>query len=80
MDRVADDPCIGTEGNDAITGYPEQGVLLSLEGDAAAVEYTFCVPGFDTMNQSREYSTRRRSPYSVAPSPTHRRVLRVKAS
>jgi hypothetical protein len=51
MDRVVGSPCTGTEGNDTSTGYPERDVLLGFKADAAAADCSFCVPGFDTINQ-----------------------------
>ena len=58
VDCVVGGPCIGTEGNDTITGSPEQDVILGLEGDDvidpgndAVADYVFCGPGFDTVNQ-----------------------------
>ncbi len=58
VDCVMGGPCIGTSGNDTITGSPEQDVILALEGDDvidpgndAAADYVFCGPGFDTVNQ-----------------------------
>ena len=58
VDCIMGGPCIGTEGNDTITGSPEQDVILGLEGDDiidpgndAVADYIFCGPGFDTVNQ-----------------------------
>ena len=58
VDCVMGGPCIGTSGNDTITGSPEQDVILALEGDDVidpgndtVADYVFCGPGFDTVNQ-----------------------------
>ena len=58
VDCVMGGPCIGTSGNDTITGSQEQDIILGLEGDDvidpgndAVADYVFCGPGFDTVNQ-----------------------------
>lgn len=58
VDCVVGGPCIGTEGNDTITGSPGQDIIYGLGGDDvidpgndAVTDYVFCGPGFDTMNQ-----------------------------
>lgn len=51
-------PCIGTSGNDIITGSDKQDIIYGLEGDDtidpgndAVTDYIFCGPGFDTVIQ-----------------------------
>ena len=51
-------PCIGTSGNDIITGSDKQDIICGLEGDDtidpgndAVTDYIFCGPGFDTVIQ-----------------------------
>lgn len=51
-------PCVGTSGNDTITGSQEQDFIYGLEGDDLidpgndrATDYVSCGPGFDTVNQ-----------------------------
>lgn len=58
VDCVLGGPCIGTPGNDTITGSSGQDVIYALEGDDtidpgndAAVDYVFCGPGFDTVDE-----------------------------
>ncbi|MDP8972268.1 MAG: hypothetical protein M3N45_03640 [Actinomycetota bacterium] len=58
VDCIIGGPCIGTSGNDTITGSDKQDVIYSLEGDDnidpgndSARDYVFCGPGFDTINQ-----------------------------
>jgi hypothetical protein len=58
VDCVLGGPCIGTPGDDTITGSSEQDVIYALEGDDtidpgndAVADYVFCGPGFDTVDQ-----------------------------
>ncbi len=58
VDCVIGGPCIGTSGNDTITGSDKQDVIYGLEGDDiidpgndSVTDYVFCGPGFDTVNQ-----------------------------
>ncbi|MDQ3706618.1 MAG: hypothetical protein M3437_15640 [Chloroflexota bacterium] len=58
VDCIMGGPCIGTSGNDTITGSDKQDVIYGLEGDDtidpgndSVRDYVFCGPGFDTVNQ-----------------------------
>ncbi|HLL39307.1 MAG TPA: hypothetical protein VK357_06520 [Rubrobacteraceae bacterium] len=58
VDCVMGGPCVGTPGNDTITGSQEQDFIYGLEGDDLidpgndrATDYVSCGPGFDTVNQ-----------------------------
>jgi hypothetical protein len=58
VDCIMGGPCIGTSGNDTITGSDMQDVIYGLEGDDSidpgndsVTDYVFCGPGFDTVNQ-----------------------------
>ncbi len=58
VDCIMGGPCIGTSGNDTITGSDKQDVIYGLEGDDlidpgndAVKDYVYCGPGFDTVNQ-----------------------------
>lgn len=58
VDCILGGPCIGTPGNDTITGSDEQDVIYALEGDDtidpghdAVADYVFCGPGLDTVDQ-----------------------------
>lgn len=58
VDCVMGGYCMGTSGNDTITGSSEQDVILGLEGDDiidpgndAVTDYVFCGPGYDVVNQ-----------------------------
>jgi hypothetical protein len=58
VDCVLGGPCVGTNGNDTITGSQEEDVIIALEGDDVidpgndlATDYVFCGPGFDMVNQ-----------------------------
>lgn len=48
--------CIGTDGDDTITGSPGQDVILALDGDDGIStsdprDFVFCGPGFDTVDR-----------------------------
>ena len=69
VDCVVGGPCIGTSGNDAITGSEEQEETYGLEGDDtidpgndSVRDYIYCGPGFDTVDQM---------PSSVVPEALH---------
>ena len=58
VDCIMGGPCIGTTGNDTITGSIGEDTIYALEGDDiidpgndAVSDYVFCGPGFDTVNQ-----------------------------
>ena len=58
VDCVVGGPCIGTSGNDTITGSDEQDEIYGLEGDDtidsgndSVRDYVYCGPGFDTVDQ-----------------------------
>lgn len=58
VDCVLGGPCIGTSGNDTITGSQGQDFIFGLEGDDTidssndrVSDYVSCGPGFDTVNQ-----------------------------
>lgn len=58
VDCVIGGSCIGTPGNDTITGSDGQDVIFALEGDDIIdpgndleTDYVSCGPGFDTVNQ-----------------------------
>jgi Ca2+-binding RTX toxin-like protein len=58
VDRAIGGPCIGTSGNDTITGSDQYDEIYGLEGaDLIDVrndleqDYVSCGPGFDTVNQ-----------------------------
>lgn len=59
VDCVIGGPCIGTSGNDMITGSDEQEEIYGLEGDDtidpgndSVRDYVYCGPGFDTVHQA----------------------------
>ena len=59
VDCVIGDPCIGTSGNDTITGSDEEDEINGLEGDDtidpgndSVRDYVYCGPGFDTVHQA----------------------------
>jgi len=59
VDCVIGGPCIGTSGNDTITGSNEQDEIYGLEGDDtidpgndSVRDYVYCGPGFDTVHQA----------------------------
>ena len=59
VDCVIGGPCIGTSGNDTITGSDEQDEIYGLEGDDtinpghdSVRDYVYCGPGFDTVHQA----------------------------
>ena len=59
VDCVIGGPCIGTSGNDMITGSEEQDEIYGLEGDDtidpgndSVRDYVYCGPGFDTVHQA----------------------------
>ena len=63
MDCVVGCQCIGTAGNDTITGSDEQDIIFALEGDDVIdpgsdlePDYVFCGPGFDVVNQEPRIS------------------------
>ena len=58
VDCVAGAPCVGTPGNDTITGSEGQDVIYALEGDDVidpgndvAPDYVSCGPGYDVVDQ-----------------------------
>ena len=58
VDCTLGGPCIGTSGNDTITGSDKQDIISAGEGDDvidpgndAVTDYVYCGPGFDTVNQ-----------------------------
>lgn len=58
VDCITGDPCIGTSGNDTITGSDEQDEIYGLEGDDtidpgadSVTDYVYCGPDSDTVNQ-----------------------------
>ena len=58
VDCIIGGPCIGTSGNDTITGSEEQDEIYGLEGDDiidpgndSVTDYVYCGPGFDTVHQ-----------------------------
>ena len=58
VDCVIGGPCIGTSGNDTITGSDKPDEIYGLEGDDtidpgndSATDHVFCGPGLDTVNQ-----------------------------
>ncbi len=58
VDCVLGGPCIGTSGNDTITGSDQEDVILGLEGDDVidpgadlVTDYVFCGPGEDVVDQ-----------------------------
>jgi hypothetical protein len=58
VDCVVSGPCIGTSGNDTITGSDEYNEIYALEGDDVidpgndlVTDYVFCGPGYDRVNQ-----------------------------
>lgn len=55
---IVGSPCVGTPGNDTITGSKEKDFIFGLEGDDLidpgsdrAADYVSCGPGLDTVNQ-----------------------------
>ena len=59
VDCVAGGPCVGTSGNDTITGSDEEDEINGLEGDDtidpgndSVRDYVYCGPGFDTVHQA----------------------------
>jgi Ca2+-binding RTX toxin-like protein len=59
VDCIIGGPCIGTSGNDTITGSDEQNEIYGLEGDDtidlgndSVRDYVYCGPGFDTVHQA----------------------------
>jgi hypothetical protein len=58
VDCILGGPCIGTPGNDTITGSDKQDTIYALEGDDVidpgndlVTDYVFCGPGHDRINQ-----------------------------
>jgi hypothetical protein len=58
VDCLVGGQCIGTAGNDTITGSDKQDIIFALEGDDVIdpgsdlePDYVFCGPGFDVVNQ-----------------------------
>ncbi len=58
VDCIIGDPCIGTPGNDTITGSDMQDEIYGLEGDDtidpgndSVRDYVYCGPGSDTVDQ-----------------------------
>lgn len=58
VDCVIGGPCIGTSGNDTITGSDNPDEIYGLEGDDiidsgndSVTDYVYCGPGLDTVNQ-----------------------------
>lgn len=58
VDCVVGGPCVGTSGNDTITGSYQHDEIYALEGDDLIdpgndleQDYVSCGPGFDTVNQ-----------------------------
>jgi hypothetical protein len=58
VDCIVGSPCVGTPGNDTITGSQEKDFIFGLEGDDLidpgkdrAADYVSCGPGLDTVNQ-----------------------------
>lgn len=58
VDCLVGGPCIGTSGNDTITGSYQYDEIYALEGDDLIdtgndleQDYVSCGPGFDTVNQ-----------------------------
>ncbi len=58
VDCVVGSLCIGTSGNDTITGSDEQDEIYGLEGDdtidpgnVSVRDYVYCGPGFDPVDQ-----------------------------
>ena len=59
VDCAIGGPCIGTSGNDTITGSDEEDEIYGLEGDDtidpgndSVRDYVYCGPGFDTVHQA----------------------------
>ena len=59
VDCTIGGPCIGTSGNDTITGSDEQDEIYGLEGDDtidpgndSVRDYVYCGPGFDTVHET----------------------------
>ena len=59
VDCIIGGPCIGTSGNDTITGSNEQDEIYGLEGDDtidpgndSVRDYVYCGHGFDTVHQA----------------------------
>jgi len=59
VDCVTSDPCVGTSGNDTITGSDEEDEIYGLEGDDtidsgndSVRDYVYCGHGFDTVHQA----------------------------
>lgn len=59
VDCIIGGPCIGTSGNDTITGSNEQDEIYGLEGDDtidpgndSVRDYVYCGSGFDTVHQA----------------------------
>ena len=59
--------------------YLKRDALLSLEGDAAATDYAFRVPGFDTMKQEPGILDATQGTFSVALCSASSQQLRAKA-